>query len=669
MRHSNPKCGKTLKKHNSSFFILHSALAMMTLIVAAGCANIGSPSGGPRDEDPPMLVSANPLPGSVNVNKNKITLTFDELVNVKDAFSKVVVSPTSKSVPRVSSSGKRVTIDFDSLAPNTTYTVDFADAIEDNNESNKIPSFTYSFSTGPTIDTMRIAGRVFDARTLEPRQGILVGVHSNLNDTAFTTQRLLRVAKTDDRGRFTVRGLAPGTYRVFALEDKDNDYKYSSPEEDVAFYEFTVEPSSRQTVAHDTIFNMLTGLPDSVVTRSRTQYLPNDIVLRTFNSQLRQQYLSKYERIDSTRIFLKFNTRADGLPKIRILGSDKFDDIEVPLNGKSSPLGILESSEKLDSLVWWLSPELMRRDSLKLEVAYNRSDQNLATTFVTDTLNFITKRVPVKKTKKKKRISAQDSIAAITTRFDIKTPNTQEVNKPVILEVPAPLVSLDTAAVYLSVLVDSVYMPVKEKFRFIAASDNNPRAYLLEYPWEYGTKYRLEVDSLAGTDIYGFPTLPLNFDFTTRKADEYCSLLLHLSDLKGTPAFVELLNGSDAVQRVAEVEPNGDAYFPYLMPGKYFARVILDLNANGEYDTGNYAGGVQPELAYYYPKAINLKKNWDKEETWAVFDTPIDMMKPLQVLKNKPAQDKRNRNTNRQKQNQDDEEEELFDPTRNPFAQ
>lgn len=643
-------------RYNSKFYILHFLLIMVILTIAAGCANIGSPSGGPRDENPPLLVTANPLPGSLNVDRTRITLTFDELVNVKDAFSKVVVSPTSKSVPKVSSSGRRITIEFDSLAPNTTYTVDFADAIEDNNEGNKLPGFTYTFSTGETIDTLRIAGRVLDARNLEPRQGILVGVHSNLNDTAFTGERLLRVAKTDDRGQFTVRGLAPGTYRVFALDDKDNDYRYSSPEEDVAFYEFTVEPYTRQTTAHDSVFNVLTGEVDSVITRGRTQFLPNDIVLRTFNSELRQQYMSKYERIDSTRVFLKFNTKADRLPQIRVLGRD---DV--------SSLGTLETSEKLDSLVWWLTPELMRTDSLRLEISYTRSDQNLVTSFVTDTLNFFTKRQPVRKQDKKKRITPQDSIAAITTRLEIKSGATQEVNLPLYVESPVPLARLDTSAVHLSQMIDSVFVPVKESFRFFVPDENQPRRYVLDYPWDYGSKYRLEIDSLAGMDIYGKPTLKLSNEFSTREAGDYCSILFHLIGLNGTPAFVELLNASDVVQRVAQVGTNGDAYFPYLLPGRYYARVIIDDNANGEYDTGNYSLNLQPELAYYYPKVINLKKNWDKEESWAVFDTPIDMMKPLQVLKNKPAQDKRNRNTNRNQQ-QEEEEEELFDPSRNPFA-
>lgn len=633
------------------------AVAICMLLISS-CANMGSPSGGPRDEEPPRFVSSEPAMGATNVSKNKITLSFNELVNVKDAFSKVVVSPTSKVTPRVSSLGRRVTIDFDSLRPNTTYTVDFADAIEDNNEANKLQGFAYTFSTGEQLDSLRISGRVLSARALEPQQSMIVGVHANLCDTAFTGIPLLRVAKTDDRGQFTIRGLAPGKYRIFALGDNDNDYKYSSPEEDIAFHDFTIEPYCQSVVAYDTVFNRLTGLVDTVTQRLRTQFLPNDILLRSFNSELRQQYLTEYQRVDSTRVFLKFNTRADSLPNIRIIGKpDNFS------------LGTLEASTKLDSLVWWLPKELVSEDSLKLAVTYTRSNPDLSTQLVTDTLDFFTRKLKAKSDnkKKKRRISEADSIAAITTKFEAKSASQQEYNLPVLFECPAPLAHFDTTAIHLSVKVDSTYQEIKSGIKFSQPDSLSPRKFELAYPWEYGTSYRLEIDSLAATDIYGLPTLPFLHDFTVKKSEDYCSLLFHITDLDSIPAFVELLDNSDAVKRTAIVS-NGDAFFPFLTPGRYFARVILDTNGNGIYDTGNYEKGIQPELAYYYPKTINVKKNWDKEENWALFDTPVDMMKPYAVLKNRPATDKRNRNNkNNQQSDEEEEEDGYFDPTRNPF--
>lgn len=300
---------------------------LLSATLIASCASIGNPSGGPRDEDPPRFVRANPAPGSVNVDRKRIDIEFDELVNVKDAFQKVVVSPTSKSVPRVSSLGKKVTVQFnDSLLPNTTYTIDFSNSIEDNNENNKLQGFTYSFSTGPTLDTLQISGMVLSADALEPQQGMLVGVYSNLADSAFSTLPFERVAKTDDRGRFSVKGLAPGEYRIFALADVDNDYKRANPEEAMAFYDVTLIPTSERVTASDTVFNLLTGEADSVISRERTRFLPNDILLRSFQSNYKPQFLQKYERVDSTRISLIFNAPSDSLPHLEIVNNEGYKD-------------------------------------------------------------------------------------------------------------------------------------------------------------------------------------------------------------------------------------------------------------------------------------------------------------------------------------------------------
>lgn len=623
---------------------------LLTIIMGA-CANIGTPGGGPRDESAPILVKATPAQGATDVNRTRITLDFDELVTVRDAFSNVVVSPSIGQTPRVSSLGRRITIDFDSLAPNTTYTIDFGNAIEDNNEGNKLQGFTYTFSTGPEIDTLRISGRVLNARDLEPRKGVLVGVHTNLNDTAFTGARLLRVARTDDSGRFTIRGLAPGKYRVFALDDKDGDLRYSQPEEDMAFFESIVEPYSQPAVAIDTIWNPLTGLVDNIRERARTRFFPNDLLLSMFNSGKKPQYLLKYERQDSTRLFFKFNAAAESLPSLDVAGFPAL-----------SSLGVIEASEKKDSVVVWLRKDLVAMDSLPVITRYLRTEEG-GNRLVegTDTLMFVTNRPKVskKKSNSRKRISAADSIAACTVQFKmVGGSDSRDVFAPIYFESVRPVKDFDLSKVHLLVQKDSIFTPIKEGWSVSLPDSLQPRRYMVEYPWDYGATYQLAIDSLAATDLMGLPSQGLEQMFSIKKEQDYSSMTFHITGLDAdTPAFVELLGGSDKVVRTVPVAQN-TALFQWLSPGRYYARVVIDANNNGIYDTGDYDALLQPEQAYYYPKTINLKKLWNKEETWDIFSTPVDKMKPYAILKNKPDEDKR-RNSSGNK-NRDEEEEEDY---------
>lgn len=635
---------------------IKSLLLLFVGLIAAACANIGNPSGGARDEDPPVFVSANPAPGALNVDKNRISISFNELVNVKDAFQKVVISPPSRQVPRVASVGRRITVTFDSLKPNTTYTIDFGNSIEDNNEGNKLEGFAYTFSTGPSIDSLRISGMVLDARNLEPQQGILVGVHENLSDTAFAKTPLLRIAKTDDRGRFTIRGLRDTTYNVFALKDLDNDYSYANPEEDMAFLPYKVRPTFERIETFDTLYTKL-GDVDTVRTRTRTRFLPNDILLRSFNSLKRPQYLSKYERQDSTRVFLKFNTKSESLPEISIASPDGLDFRGVTL----------ERNLTNDSLVYWLPERLVGVDSLRLAVNYLRTDSTGALTIFPDTLRFYTNKPKVSKKKnskkeEKKPLNIEDSIKNITLGFKFSG-STQEVNLPVAFEFDTPLAKMDTGKFRLEVMVDTLWKKVPKPFRIQQRDSVSPRHFLLSYPWEYETKYRVVGDTMAAIGIYGKPTRPFTNEFTTKREDEYCSIAFNIhGEDPSVPLFAELLSPSDNAVAVRPVV-DGKVVFRYLAPGKYYARVIEDYNGNGEYDTGDYENGLQPEVAYYYPKVVNIKKNWDKEEDWDLFATAIDLMKPNAIKKNKPERKKIQTNEGEEIE----EEEDVFDPTANPF--
>lgn len=646
-----------MDSYRKAFLALAGGAAASLLF---SCASIGNPSGGPRDEDAPVFVRANPAPGATNVTNRRAMLEFDELVNVKDAFSKVVISPTTAQTPRVSTSGRRVYIDFgDSLAENTTYTVDFGNSIEDFTEGNKLPSFAYSFSTGPELDTLQISGMVLAARNLEPQQQMIVGVHSILADSAFKKLRLERVAKTDDRGRFTVRGLKPGQYRLFALADANNDYRWDNPEEDIAFTDFTIEPYAETITVSDTIFDLRTGRVDTIVERLRSRFLPNNILLNSFNVDFKQQYLLKNERMDSTRISLIFNTKADTLPRISLIGQPGITDWYT-----------LERSAHNDTLTYWIRPaDLVHTDTLNVALQYTATDKDLNLVTKTDTISFVTPRPRGKqKQQNRSKKSKKDSIPEVVF-LDMKLASaaSQNIYEPVVIEFGQPLERLDTLAFHLSQQVDTIWKPVAKPYRLVPADSLSKRKFKIEYPWEYGGKYKLNVDTLAATGIYGNFTKPLEQPINVKDRDQYFDLRFHIRSLPDTlPAFVELLDTRDEPLFKARVE-NGEVFFKDIPLGTYYARLVEDRNGNGEYDTGNYDEQLQPEYVYYFPQALKIKKRWEVDQEWNLTAMPLDLQKPAAIKKNKPEQDKRSRQKNGNSDENEEEDDGVFDPTRNPF--
>lgn len=634
------------------------SLYYIFIIIAAAvmysCANIGNPSGGPIDKTPPIFMRSNPTPNAVNVKDRKIEIFFDEIVTLKDPSTKIIVSPAQTEMPRMSALGRKVTVELvDSLLPNTTYTIDFSNSIQDNNEGNAIDNFAFAFSTGSVIDSMRVSGYVLDSRTLEPMQSVVVGLQSNLADSAFHKEKLQRVALTNDRGQFTIRNVSPGSYHIFALKDLDRDYKFGNPTEDIAFLDSIIVPSIGSREAADTVYNDLNEI-DTIMRATRPAYFPNDILLSMFNEDRKSQYLANNLRVDSTRISLTFAAASDTLPSLSIVGRNDVPDQWYTL----------ERSQTNDTLTYWIRPpHLVSADTLIVATTYLRTDTASNLSWGTDTLKFTFQR---QKAKKKKKNEETDSLEQI--RFMELHPlanGIQEVYAPLLLQTGTPIERYSREAFHLQRKLqnDTIFYPAEIKSIALRDSTLNRRDLMLKVDWEPGAAYTLAVDSLAMTDIYGLQTKPLKVDFNVRKMEEYGNIVFNIPAVRDS-AIVELLDGTEKIVLRAPVKSHR-AELLNLLPGKYYARLFIDRNGNGKYDTGNYDMHLQPEETVYYPGAINLKKNWDVEQTWDIYATPIDKQKPEAIKKNKPERKKWEK-VNTEKTETDEDEENGFSDFSNP---
>lgn len=642
-------------RHNGG---LGSLFVVAAALLLAACASIGRPEGGPRDMTPPVMVSSTPAPGSVNVSNGRIDIIFDENITLDDPMNKIVVSPPQKKQAQISSNGRRVRITLrDTLRDSTTYTVDLADAVRDLNEGNILDGLAIDFSTGPSIDTLMISGIVFEGRTLEPAQGMIVGVYSTpVADTALTTLPMDRITKTNALGRFTIRNLKPGSYRVFAINDLNHDFHWDRSE-DIAFLDRDISPSTMAVEVTDTFTDAAGN--DSLVTRPATRFLPDDILLTWFNENYKPLYLVKHERPDARRLTLEMSTRSDSLPQLTLLNT-------VRAGARLDREAVLQSSPGLDSLTYWLrDTTLIGSDTLKIAARYLHTDTLDNITFTTDTLTFALRQPK----KKKKRDEETDSVPKLEfVNIGISSRQPQDLNMPLLFETSTPTASIDSAGFRIEELVDSVWMPVAAKIP--SPPDSlQPMKLLTEMTWKPKTKYRVTIDSLAVTDIYGNHNRPFVQEVSTHAIEDYAALFFNIGDLGPDSAIVELLS-SDKPVRLEPVR-NGVATFEYVTPGAYYARLFIDRNHNGRWDTGSVADTVQPEDVFYFSKKLNLKKNWDVEQQWNIYETPVDLQKPEDIKKNKPPRPKWETEEEREKRkkgNNDDEEEE-FDPFMNdPFA-
>ena len=629
-------------------------MVCLLLAMIVSCARMGQPDGGWYDDTPPRVVHTDPADKGTGVKSKKVTITFDEFIKLEDATSKVVISPPQIEPADIKASGKKIVVELkDSLMDNTTYTIDFSDAISDNNEGNPMGNYTYSFSTGERIDTFEVSGNVLDATNLEPIKGILVGLYDDLSDTVFARKPFIRVSRTDSRGHFVIRGIAPGTYRVYALQDADGNYIYSQKSEMLAFSHETFNPYAKPDIRQDTVWRDTLRI-DSIIRTPYTHFYPDDIVLRAFTALQTDRYLVKSERAEPNKLNFYFSYGNDSLPQLR------------GLNFNSDSAFVVDSNLKNDTITYWIKDTtLINTDSLTLEARYLITDSTGTLVMQTDTLEMIPKMSYEKRMKqeekenekwlkeqekKKKKGEAYDSIMPLKPlEPQISGGGTITPEQNIFFTMPTPLQKCDTSAIHLYSKIDTLWY--KSRFEWLPVP-GNIKKFELRAEWRPDIEYSLEVDSAAFVDIYGLVSKSIKQGIKVSSNDEFGSLIVNVSGQRDSATvIVQLLGSNDNVQKEAKVV-DGAAEFFYLKAGKYYLKAFVDNNDNGLWDTGDYYADLQPEEVYYYPKEVECKEKWDITIGWDLNATPVARQKPQAITKQKSEQEKklRNRNADRAKQ-------------------
>ena len=599
------------------------------LVFTTSCANPGVPPGGPKDSIPPVVVKTVPEFNGRQYGGHTVSLTFNEFVVTKDIREQLVVSPPLKNRPTMRSKSKTLIIDLgDSLKANTTYSLDFKDAIVDNNEQNPLEDFRFSFSTGPDFDSLMIGGYVKNAENLEPIEGAMVELYANNDLMAFKDSIPSYIAKTDKEGFYVISNIAPGTYKLYALMDADNSLTFNQDLEQIAFYDSLVIPEDLNLPNYQSELDS----KDTVSIKTKRRDALNDpFYLMMFEPDVFSQYLDSYDRDKANLVKLYFSESLSDSFKVELLNKKHAEDWDY-----------LEFNPGRDSIMLWITDTLLSQsDTLKLGLSYLVADSLENLVIKKDTLDLYFTKPEQPKRKKKKDEPEKEPIPTFTFKQNLKSKGF-DVYRNIRLEAPEPLKSFDISMVHLYQLVDTL----EESLEFNLIQDSlSLRKYYLQYPWEFDTEYRFQVDSAAAKNYFGHPNSQLDQKFMIQEESYYAKITLAVANLKGH-GVVQLLENTDKekVLQQIRIDKDSEIEFPYLKPDKFKIRLILDSNNNGKWDTGDIEQGIQPEQVIYYPKILKLRSNFEIRESWVLPDN-------LQYQKVLVDEDKKKEDANKKKQN------------------
>lgn len=522
-------------------------IVLVILLSITNCAKRGRPTGGPVDENPPILVSASPKQESVNFKETKIKIYFDEYIKIKDLKKNLVISPPQKNEPQISPVGtpsKVITIKIlDTLDANTTYLFNFGNGVVDNNEENVLQNFKYVFSTGSFIDSLTLSGEVTDPLIKKPEAAIDVMLYeydSTYYDSIIFKQKPKYITNTLDTTLYNLTNLRAGKYLLIALSDQNNNKIFDPKVDKIGFINDTV------TLPTDEIYNIkiFKEVPE----------------LRVF----------KPKEVTKGHLIFPYEGDASNL-NIKIL-SPVTEDFKFEMNYEKDR----------DTINYWYTP--MEVDSLNFEVSKNNYSENLTLKIRNTELDTL-----------KVNSSVKGFISHLDTLF-ITTNN--------------PIIKLDTSKI--SIVKDSI--PIK----FTTKISKSKTKFSINFNKDFDAQYNFNILPNTIEGIFGFKNDSITFNLKTKKLEDYGSIAINIVSSQKTSFIVDLLNEKGLVIRKQVIKHPQIVNFAYLNPGNYLVRVTLDKNNNGIWDTGNYLEKLQPEEILFYDKILELRVNWDLNETFNI---------------------------------------------------
>lgn len=613
------------------------------------CANIYAPQGGPRDTLAPKVVLMKPDFAAKNFKDKRIYIEFDEYVQLKDQQKEFYTSPIMAVKPMMTLRGRGIVIDIkdDSLKPNTTYSLNFGNAVADNNESNVLSGLRYVFSTGNEIDSLVMSGYTADAKTKDSVAKAFLFFYDvakdSLKNLPYDSTLFKRkpdaVGRAENNGIFLTQNLKPIDYRVYAIKDENSNQQYDAGVDMVAFVDSTFNPLSMPDFAvwYDTTRKYLVAEPQTYFKL---------FMDKTFN----RQNLAKSARPLQHKVELLFNAAHPIIEGLTIEGVDSSKIIfERPTIGK-------------DTIFCWLDvPSETLPDTLKVTLNYFKHDSIRNLTPAKEELKLFWKAFEKKKSKKEEK-EEKEAPPVNPFKFTVTASNTINPLRPIPFSFDYPLRSIDSTAISL-IRTDEQKRKFKVKNSFVRDTANL-RQWNLHATWQPGQEYQLLIPDSVITNILGEQNDTIKVDFKTMAPDQYASFKLKVKGKTPQSKYiVEILNGGRVAERRTDIT-TGEHIFNYIEPGTATIRVTEDVNGNGMWDTGDLVERRQPERVEIFitPEGeteIVTKVNWeltfelDMDKVFApeTMQSTIDMLQKRELERIKKAAREREQSARQSKTN------------------